>query len=96
MKDVCVCTCVSVCMFVYLFEVSILALLPVHHVVEDWDHDVSYFHLRDQRDSQERTDHTGDEMDLILTYNNHTYMYQLIFNQTNNQSHPPHSHIRKD
>lgn len=50
----------------YLFEVSVLALLPVHHVVEDGDHDVPHLHLRDQRHSQERADHSGDEVDLVL------------------------------
>lgn len=52
-----------------LFEVSVLALLPVHHVVEDRDHDVPNLHLRDERHSQERADHAGDEVDLILTCN---------------------------
>ncbi len=70
--------CLYTCVFVHLFEVPVLALLPVHHVVEDGDHDVSHLHLRNQRHSQERTDHTGDEMDLILTYNQHTCVNSLV------------------
>ncbi len=55
------------CVFAYLFEVAVLALLPVHHVVEDGDHDVPDLHLRNQRHSQEWADHPGDEVDLILS-----------------------------
>ena len=76
---VCACVCVCVCVCVYLIEVPILALLPVHHVVEDRDHDVSYFHLRNQRHSQEWTDHPGNEMNLILTCNNQTSINSSFF-----------------
>lgn len=51
-----------------LFEVSVLALLPVHHVVEDWDHDVSDLRLRHQRDAQEWADHPGDEMSFVFAW----------------------------
>lgn len=63
-----VCMFVCGCLCVYLFEVSILALLPVHHVVEDGNHDVPDLHLRDQCHSQKRANHSGDEVDLVLTY----------------------------
>lgn len=59
--------CTAERVLLYLFEVPVLALLPVHHVVENRDHDVSHLHLRDQRHSQERTNHPGNEVDLILT-----------------------------
>lgn len=80
----CVPPSVCVCVVVYLFEVSILALLPVHHVMEDGNHDVSDLHLRDQRHSQERTDHPGDEMDLILTYSRCTCISSSSISQPTN------------
>ena len=51
-----------------LFEVPVLPLLPVHHVVEDRDHDVPDLPLRHQGHTQEGTYHTWDEVDLVLAW----------------------------
>ncbi len=50
-----------------LFEVAALALLPVHHVVKDWDHHVPQVRLRHQCHLQERPDHRRDEVQLVLS-----------------------------
>ena len=61
-----------------LFEVAILALFPVHHVMEDGDHNVPHFLLRYQRHSQEGANHPWDEVDLILTFRTHTTQHNTI------------------
>lgn len=53
-----------------LFEVAVFPLLPVHHVVENWDHDVPDLSLRHQGDTQEGTHHPGDEVRLVVTCSN--------------------------
>lgn len=50
-----------------LFEIPVLPLFPVHHVMEDRDHDVPHLHLRNQSHAQERSDHSRDEVDLVFT-----------------------------
>lgn len=50
-----------------LFEVAVLSLFPVHHIVEDGDHYISDFILRYERHTQKRADHSWYEVDLILT-----------------------------
>lgn len=50
-----------------LFEVAVFPLLPVHHVVENRDHDVPDLGLRHQGDAQEGTHHSGDEVRLVVT-----------------------------
>ena len=52
----------------YLFEVSAPPLLPVHHVMEDRDHDVPQVRLGNQGHLQERTYHRRDEVQLVLTW----------------------------
>lgn len=52
----------------YLFEVSAPPLLPVHHVMEDGNHDIPDLALRHERHSQERTHHSRDKVGLILTW----------------------------
>lgn len=52
----------------YLFEVSAPPLLPVHHVMEDGDHDVPQVRLGNQGHLQERTNHRRDEVQLVLTW----------------------------
>lgn len=49
-------------------KVAVLPLLPVHHVMEDGDHDIPNFALRHQRHSQEWTHHSRDKVGLILTW----------------------------
>lgn len=49
-----------------LFEVAVFPLLPVHHVMENWDHDVSDLGLRHQGDAQEGTHHSRDEVRLVV------------------------------
>lgn len=49
-----------------LFEIAAAPLLPVHHVVEDGDHDVPQVGLRHQRHLQEGADHCWDEVQLVL------------------------------
>ena len=49
-----------------LLEVAVLPLLPVHHVVEDGDHDVPDLRMRHQRHSQEGPHHSWDEVGLVL------------------------------
>lgn len=56
----------SVNLFVYLFEIATASLLPVHHVMEDRDHDIPQIGLRHQRHLQERTNHSRDEVQLVL------------------------------
>lgn len=51
---------------VYLLEVAAASLLPVHHVMEDGNHDVPQIGLRHQRHLQERTNHSWDEAQLVL------------------------------
>ena len=51
----------------YLFEVAAAPLLPVHHVVEDRDHDVAQVWLRDQGHLQEGADQGRDEMELVFS-----------------------------
>ena len=53
---------------VYLFEIATASLLPVHHVVEDGDHDIPQIGLRHQRHLQERTNHRRDEVQLVLPW----------------------------
>lgn len=50
-----------------LFEVAILSLFPVHHIVEDGDHYISDFILRYKRHAQKWANHSWYEVDLILT-----------------------------
>lgn len=50
----------------HLFEVAAAPLLPVHHVVEDGDHDVPQVGLRHQSHLQEGADHRRDEVQLVL------------------------------
>lgn len=54
--------------FPHLLEVAVLALLPVHHIVEDGHHDVPHLLLRNQSDAQERTNHPRDEVQLVLPW----------------------------
>lgn len=49
-----------------LFEVAVFPLLPVHHVMENRDHDVSDLGLGHQGDAQEGTHHSGDEVRLVV------------------------------
>lgn len=51
----------------HLFEVAILSLLPVHHVMEDWDHDIPDFWLWNKRNTKEGANHSRNKMDLMLT-----------------------------
>lgn len=51
----------------HLLEVSIFPLLPVHHVVKNWDHNVSNLGLRHQGDTEEGTHHSRDEVGLVVT-----------------------------
>lgn len=51
---------------VYLFEISTASLLPIHHVMEDGDHDIPQIRLRHQRHLQEWTNHCWDEVQLVL------------------------------
>ncbi len=53
---------------VYLFEIATASLLPVHHVMEDGDHDIPQIRLRHQRHLQERTNHRRDEVQLVLPW----------------------------
>ncbi len=50
-----------------LFEVAVLSLFPVHHIVEDGDHYISDFILRYKRHTQKWANHSWYEVDLILT-----------------------------
>lgn len=50
-----------------LFEVAVFPLLPVHHVMENWDHNVADLGLRHQGDTQEGTHHSRDEVRLVVT-----------------------------
>lgn len=70
---------VSVLFFIFLFyitaqchnhllEVSIFPLLPIHHVVENWDHNISNLGLRHQRDAEERAHHSRDEVGLVVSW----------------------------
>lgn len=53
---------------VYLFEIATASLLPVHHVMEDGDHDIPQIRLRHQRHLQEWTNHRWDEVQLVLPW----------------------------
>lgn len=53
---------------VYLFEIATASLLPVHHVMEDGDHDIPQIGLRHQRHLQERTNHRWDKVQLVLPW----------------------------
>lgn len=52
----------------HLFEVAIFPLLPIHHVMENWDHDISNLSLRHQCDAKEGTHHSWDEVGLVVTW----------------------------
>lgn len=66
-----------------LFEVAILALFPVHHVVEDGDHDVPDLTLRHQGHAQEGSNHSWDKVDLIFTWRKNK---QKIYKKNNAKS----------
>lgn len=51
-----------------LFEVAIFPLLPIHHVMENWDHNISNLRLRHQGDAKEGTHHSWDEVGLVVTW----------------------------
>lgn len=51
----------------HLLEVAIFPLLPVHHVMEDGNHDVPHFWLWDQCHTQKRTNHPRNKVDLMFT-----------------------------
>lgn len=51
-----------------LLEVAVFPLLPVHHVVENWDHNISDLSLRHQGDAKERTHHSWDEVGLVVSW----------------------------
>ena len=51
----------------HLFEVAVFPLLPVHHVVKDGNHDIPHFRLWDQCHTQERANHSRNEVDLMFT-----------------------------
>ena len=51
-----------------LFEVAVLPLFPVHHIVEDWNHDIPHLSLRYQRDSEEGSHHPRYEVGLVLPW----------------------------
>lgn len=50
----------------YLLEVATPPLLPVHHVVEDGDHDVPQVGLWNQGHLQEGANQSWDEVKLVL------------------------------
>lgn len=52
----------------YLLKIATASLLPVHHVVENGDHDISQIRLRHQRHLQERPNHCWDEVQLMFTW----------------------------
>lgn len=52
----------------YLFEIATASLLPVHHVMEDGDHDVPQIRLGHQSHLQERTYHRWDEIQLVFPW----------------------------
>lgn len=52
----------------HLFEVAIFPLLPIHHVMENWDHDISNLSLRHQCDTKEGTHHSWDKVGLVVTW----------------------------
>lgn len=56
----------------HLLEVAAAPLLPVHHVVEDGDHDVAQVRLRDQGHLQEGADQGGDEVQLVFSCRDRT------------------------
>ena len=53
---------------VYLFEIATASLLPIHHVMEDGDHDIPQIGLRHQRHLQEWTNHRWDEVQLVFPW----------------------------
>lgn len=50
----------------HLFEVAILSLLPVHHVMEDWDHDIPDFGLWNKCNTQKGANHSRNKVNLVL------------------------------
>lgn len=56
------------CCRAHLFEVAIFPLFPIHHVVENRDHDVSDLGLRHQGDAEEGAHHSWDEVGLVVTW----------------------------
>lgn len=56
----------------YLLKIATASLLPVHHVVENGDHDISQIRLRHQRHLQERPNHCWDEVQLMFTWRKDT------------------------
>lgn len=51
----------------HLFEVAVLSLLPVHHVMEDWDHDIPDFWLRNKCNTKKGANHSRNKVNLMLT-----------------------------
>lgn len=51
----------------HLFEVAILSLLPVHHVVEDRDHDISDFWLWNKCNTEKGANHSRNKVNLMFT-----------------------------
>lgn len=51
----------------HLFEVAILSLLPVHHVMEDWDHDIPDFWLWNKCNTQKGANHSRNKVNFVLT-----------------------------
>lgn len=50
----------------HLFEVAILSLLPVHHVMEDGNHDIADFWLWDKCNTKKRANHPRNKVYLML------------------------------
>ena len=51
----------------HLFEVAILSLLPVHHVMEDGDHDIPDFWLWNKCNTKKGANHSRNKVNLMLT-----------------------------
>lgn len=50
----------------HLLEIATASLLPVHHVMKDWDHDIPQIGLGHQRHLQERPNHGWDKVQLVF------------------------------
>ena len=61
-----------------LFEVAILALFPVHHVMEDGDHHIAQVRLGHQCGLQEEPNHGRDEVQLVLFWRRGFISCQIV------------------
>lgn len=53
--------------WLHLFEVAILSLFPVHHVMEDGDHDIPDLWLWNKCNTKKGANHSRNKVNLMLT-----------------------------